>query len=186
MTEFFEIFDEQNQPLHFTKPRHEVHRDGDWHRTIQVFVINEKEQLLCNLRSKDKDVYPAYWDISVGGHIAPMEHSLQTALRELREELGINVQPHELRFVTHFSLDGFDETTHHTDREHATVFIYKTHLNTDDFRMAEDEIDALEFFPVSFIKQSLKSEIPAIRFVPLKTQYSELLDKISDFLTHNE
>ena len=186
MTEFFEIFDEQNQPLYFTKARHEVHRDGDWHRTIQVFVVNEREQVLCNLRSRDKDVYPAFWDISVGGHMAPGEHSLQAAVRELFEELGICLQPQELRFVTHFSLDGFDDSTCHTDREHATIFLYKTHLTASDFRIAADEIDALEFFSIDFIKQSLKADIPVIRFVPLKTQYPELLGKVADFLTQNE
>ncbi|MBC8110222.1 MAG: NUDIX domain-containing protein [Verrucomicrobia bacterium] len=180
MTEYFEIYDEDNQPLHYLKSRGDVHRDGDWHRTIQVFVVNQAEQVLCNLRSKEKDVYPLCWDISVGGHAAPGESSLQTALRELREELGVAVQPQELRFIMHCSLNGKDESTQHIDREHAAVFLYKTHLHTDDFKVAEDEILSLEFFAVPFIKQNLRANIPAMRFVPLQEIYTHLLNKIEE------
>jgi isopentenyl-diphosphate Delta-isomerase len=184
MTEYFEIFTSDNQPLHILKPRHQVHRDGDWHRTVQVFVINPQEHLLCNLRSAAKDVYPRFWDVSVGGHVAPEEPLLHTALRELKEELGIQVRPHELRFLTHYSSEGYDETTQHTDREHAAVFLYKTHLTCPDFDFAKDEIDAIEFLPIHYLKQNFLSSLPEIRIIPMGETYARLLDEIEDGLVN--
>jgi len=180
--EHFEIYDQDNQPLHYSKPRNLVHLDGDWHRTVQIFVINQQEQILCNYRSKEKDVFPLFWDLSIGGHITPGESYLSAAVREINEEIGIKIEPHELRFICHFSLDGYDETTKHIDREHATIFLYKTHFTTADFHFAADEIDAIEYFSFEDIRKSLLSEVPAIRFIPLKEIFIQILAKIEEAL----
>ena len=178
--EHFEIFDNENQPLHYTKARHQVHIDGDWHRTVQIFIINEQEQVLCNFRSAEKDVFPLFWDLSIGGHVSPGESYLNAALREVYEEVGIKLEPHELRFIVHFSIDGWDETTKHIDREHAAIFLHRTHLTIADFDFAEDEIETLEFFSINEIRENILSDVPAIRFIPLRDTYIQILDKIEE------
>ena len=46
--------------------------------------------LLVTQRSDDKDICPAFWDLSAAEHQKPGETGFETAFRGLREELGIH------------------------------------------------------------------------------------------------
>ena len=87
--ELFATFDRSGRELGLC-PRHEVHRQGLWHRSAQVFVFDSKGRLLIQRRAPDKDLYAGLWDYSVGEHLKPGEDYQAGALRGLSEELGIN------------------------------------------------------------------------------------------------
>lgn len=99
LEELFDVLDENGNKTGRTKPRSAVHRDGDWHRAIDVIVINRRGEILLQRRAADKDSFPGMLDISCGGHLAAGEDSLTGALRELKEELGLEVSPEELTFL---------------------------------------------------------------------------------------
>jgi isopentenyl-diphosphate delta-isomerase type 1 len=79
-------------------PRSEVHGNPALiHRVVHVLVFDCRGRLLLQKRSLHKDVAPGKWDTSVGGHVNPGEDIGDAALREAKEELGINRV--ELRFL---------------------------------------------------------------------------------------
>lgn len=39
--DLFDIVDENNQPLGFTKTRSEAHQGDFWHRTVHLYLVNE-------------------------------------------------------------------------------------------------------------------------------------------------
>ena len=43
-------------------PRKEVHKKGLWHRIIVVAIVNEKNEVLIQQRSENKDKNPGMWD----------------------------------------------------------------------------------------------------------------------------
>jgi isopentenyldiphosphate isomerase len=182
MPEYLEIFDEHNQSLQTTKLRRLVHEDGNWHRTAQVYVLNTANELLCNLRSPLKDVFPMLWDVSIGGHLEPGESYAACAKRELAEELGIRVEPAEVQFVTHIKIDGRDEITRLTDREHAGIFVYKTTIPVQQFNYQQEEIVELRYFPLTEIKQNLQSSAPEIAFIPLQKQFLDTISLVENYL----
>ncbi|MGV7468041.1 NUDIX domain-containing protein, partial [Mycobacterium kansasii] len=64
-----------------------MHRDGDYHRAVHVWIYCEStNELLLQKRSDCKDSWPGQWDISSAGHISAGDSSLITARRELHEE----------------------------------------------------------------------------------------------------
>ena len=67
--EYFDILDEHGNKTDRIKPRSEVHRDGDWHRAVHIWIINNQGEILLQRRAPDKDTHPNFWDISVGGHL---------------------------------------------------------------------------------------------------------------------
>ncbi|PPD88186.1 hypothetical protein GOBAR_DD14890 [Gossypium barbadense] len=68
----------------------DVHRDGDYHKAVHVWIFAESTQeLLLQKRADYKDSWPGLWDISSAGHISAGDSSLITAQRELQEELGV-------------------------------------------------------------------------------------------------
>lgn len=89
--------DEFNNPVE-PMPRNEVHSKGIWHRTTQIWIINDRKQILCQRRSLLKDSNPGKWEAFWGGHLAPNQEYVDCALQELREELGISVSKSDLNF----------------------------------------------------------------------------------------
>ncbi len=53
--------------------------------------------LLLQRRSEHKDTHPGMWDVSCAGHITGADGSVETAVRELEEELGVALSESELR-----------------------------------------------------------------------------------------
>ena len=82
------------------KARRDVHRDGDWHRSVHIWLVDYDRGLVgLQKRSLEKDTFPGRWDISAAGHVeAGVTDSRETALRELAEELGISTQEDKLQY----------------------------------------------------------------------------------------
>eukprot|EP00171_Calliarthron_tuberculosum_P016953 IDg16953t1 len=89
--EMFDLLNEDGSPNGVAKARSQVHRDGDLHRSTHIWVIarTSPPQLLLQKRAADKDTFPGLWDVSAAGHIAAGDQSLDSAQRELLEELGL-------------------------------------------------------------------------------------------------
>lgn len=89
-SELFDVVDESNQVVG-QRTRGEVHAEGLRHRAVHIFVFNKHGELWLQKRSHLKDVHPNDWDSSAAGHLDAGENYEQAAIRELKEELGIEV-----------------------------------------------------------------------------------------------
>jgi isopentenyldiphosphate isomerase len=70
--------------------RREMRTDRLRHRSVFVAVVSSRGELLVHRRSMSKDIWPGWWDIAVGGAVAPGESFDSAARRELSEEVGID------------------------------------------------------------------------------------------------
>lgn len=76
--------------------RREIHLRKLLHRAVHIVVLNQSDQVVLQKRSMMKDSHPGWWDISVGGHVDAGEEYDAAAVRELREELGLEGEPREV------------------------------------------------------------------------------------------
>lgn len=107
MEEIFDIVDLNGEPTGKTIPRSEAHRNGIRHRTAHVWLWRRTDdgfEILLQKRSDDKDSFPGCYDISSAGHIPAGCDYLTSAVRELKEELGLDVTADKLVFVGSKSL----------------------------------------------------------------------------------
>jgi isopentenyldiphosphate isomerase len=95
LIEYFDLYDRNGHALGVAKPRDRVHRDGDWHRSVALWIVRSNGRLLLQRRSMDKDTWPGLLTASVSGHFAAGE-GLEDVLREAQEEIGIAVQRADL------------------------------------------------------------------------------------------
>lgn len=100
-SELFDVVTFDGKPTGRTKRRGDVHRDGDWHRAVHVWVTGIDERgpfLTFQRRSLAKDTWPGRLDATVGGHFRAGE-DLPETLREVEEEIGIAVELTDLRYI---------------------------------------------------------------------------------------
>lgn len=137
--ELFDVITEDGLPTGVVKRRADVHRDGDWHRAIHVWVhgIEDGEPfVLYNLRGRHKDTWPGVLDVTVGGHLAAGE-TIAQAFREIEEEIGIVADPLNLRFFETRKAYGTIE------RELQDVFLYRDDRLLGEYRPNPAELEGL-------------------------------------------
>ena len=71
--------------------RAEVHGNNLRHRAVHVLIFDRGGDVYLQQRSRWKDRHPLKWDSSAAGHLTAGENYDQTARRELKEELRVDV-----------------------------------------------------------------------------------------------
>jgi isopentenyldiphosphate isomerase len=109
--------------------RKEMRRRGLWHRSVFIAVMSHDSQLLVHKRAEHKDLWPGWWDVAIGGVVAPGEEWDQAAARELSEELGITGET-----LTHLGRGSY------MDKEVKVVASVYTVTTDGPFTFADGEI----------------------------------------------
>src|SRR5680860_203877 len=137
--ELFDVVHENGSPTGVVKRRADVHRDGDWHRAIHVWVYGANDLgpfLRMNLRGGHKDTWPGMLDVTVGGHLSAGE-TVEQAFREIEEEIGVEADPSRLRFLE--TRPAYGEI----ERELQDVFLYRDDRPLDEYRPNPAELVGL-------------------------------------------
>lgn len=138
-------------------PRSEVHKKGLWHRIIVVAIINEKNEILIQQRSDNKDKNPGMWDISVTGHLSAGQDSLTAATREISEEvsvsLGYSVEVKDFRFMFSYRKEEKVNEDHY-DRQFYDFFILRqSGLRENNIKFQESEVQNIKFVSISKLNE---------------------------------
>ena len=116
------------------------------HRCVYILVFNRRGELFVHLRTPTKDVYPGYWDVAIGGVLAAGETFDQGAVREGREELGVDITPEPL-FPFRYE-------------DAASVvqgMVYRVE-HDGPFQLQAEEIERGEFLPLSEVLERTRTE----------------------------
>jgi isopentenyl-diphosphate Delta-isomerase len=133
--EIFDVVNERDEVIG-QQPRGEVHRLGLMHRAVHVLVFNAAGQVFLQKRSMTKDRQPGLWDSSASGHVDAGEDYDACAMRELYEEIGLQLNAVPKRL---FKLAACADT----DQEH--VWVYRCEAE-GPFRLHPEEIERGDWF----------------------------------------
>lgn len=92
MSEYFDVLNEKGEYTGKVESREICHKEGLWHKAVAVFVVNSKGQVLLQKRSAKKKMWPNMWDITAGGHVDSGEFGFESIIREIKEELGVDIE----------------------------------------------------------------------------------------------
>ena len=158
--EYFDIVTEDGRPTGETVSREDAHRDGIPHRTAHVWIVREKEgrtEILLQKRSEDKDSFPGLYDTSSAGHIPAGDEPLDSAIRELREELGVTASPEELSYAGNFHIR-YDKVFHDQPfRDNEVVSVYVLTRPVDSFTLQESEVSEVRWFDLEEVWNEIVS-----------------------------
>ena len=89
--EKWDLYNAKREKSGITVCRGEIIPKGLYHLSVSVWIVNQQGQYLLSQRHPKKQ-YPLYWECT-GGSVLSGETSLQGAIREVKEELGILLTP---------------------------------------------------------------------------------------------
>ena len=157
--ELLEIVNEAGQVTGIAR-RSEIHGNPAlMHRVAHVLVFNRKGEILLQKRSIKKDVAPGLWDTSVGGHVDPGETPEAAALREMKEELGVEGP---IEFLHSYK--------HSNPYETELVYTFRSVIESG-FKFNPEEIDEIRFWGLDEIKNGIGKEVLSSNFEHEITTY---------------
>lgn len=175
--ELFDILEPDGTPTGRIRERTAVHRDGDLHGTSHVWVIRQKSgpspdsgdyldsqkgwEVLLQKRARGKDAFPGCWDISAAGHMPAGSTFIETACRELEEELGITASEHELELIGMH--DGAIDTQFYgrpfRNHELSAVYVYSCPARVLDFTLQKEEVEAVRWVDMDECLQMVEKDL---------------------------
>ena len=90
--EIWDLYDENKELLGKDHVRGEQLPIDGYHLVVHVWIRNAKGEYLIAQRSANRPTFPMVWEC-VDGSVVKGEDSLQGALREVKEEVGVDLLP---------------------------------------------------------------------------------------------
>jgi isopentenyldiphosphate isomerase len=157
--ELFDVLHPDGSPAGFTKPRRLVHRDGDWHAALHIWVGGADPErgpfVIFQRRSLTKDTFPGRLDVAVGGHVRAGETLADTA-REAEEEIGLAIDLAALTRIGRRFVPLADGDLHDNEIQH--VFAIRSDLPLNAYRLHPEEVDALVALPLGGARRLFADE----------------------------
>lgn len=148
----------------------EAHRKGLFHPTVHVWFYTHDGHLLVQKRAKNKDTFPSLWDVSVAGHIGAGEPVLKAALREVKEEIGLDIWETDLKKIGYFkSVHAHSKTF--LDCEYHHTFACELAVPFRGLVRQESEVDDLRLVPLPALAIELKNIQLSSKYVPHDPDY---------------
>ena len=139
--EYFDIVNEDGETTGKTVSREKAHRDGILHRTTHVWLVRKDGrggyQILLQKRSGDEPK--------------------ASALRELKEELGITATDRQLAYAGRFRIQ-YEKVFHgrlFRDNEVAEVYVYTEPVEAERLILQESEVEEVRWFDLEEVWEEL-------------------------------
>ena len=162
MAEILDIVDENGEPTGETIDRETAHANGIRHRTAHVWIFRERGgrvQVLLQKRADNKDSYPGCYDISSAGHIPAGVDYIPSALRELKEELGVSAKADELIYcgILYIRSDDVFFGKEFHDRQVSKIYALWKDLDESDLVLQKEEVSGVLWIDFDKCVESVKA-----------------------------
>lgn len=170
MDELIDILDSNGKFIGKVEYKSHAHRMGLFHATVHVWFYSSDGNVLLQRRGKNKDIHPLLWDVSVAGHIGAGEEIITSALREIEEEIGLQVSENDLEKIGIFKSrqkhrdDLIDCEFHHT-------FLCKLEVSIEDLRKQDSEVEALKLIQLDQFSNDISDSNSCKSHVPHEAFY---------------
>ncbi len=156
--ELWDVYDAQGRLTGKTHLRALPLSPEEYHLCVHVWTMNSKGEFLLTKRSENKSM-PGLWE-STGGSVTAGEDSFSAALREVREETGVELIPEKGEFLFRYSGLSF----------HCDVWLFRQEFELEKVQLLEGEtceamaadrekirelIENNEFVPYEYIEKFL-------------------------------
>lgn len=164
LQEILEVVDDNDKVIGL-ETREKIHQDGLLHREIHIWFVTAKAEIIFQHRAKDKDTYPDKLDATVGGHVEPGMSYEETAVKECKEETGVDINSNNLVFIGKVKKESFDETTGLTNNAIRSQYAYLYEDPLNDLQIEDGKALGFEEWSIDDISRLSASD--KNKFIPL-------------------
>lgn len=179
MSELAKVLDKKGHALDYGRPIREIHADPNLLcETVHIWIYDPKGFVLLQKRSKNHSSDPGVWDISAAGHVDFGEEPKAAAIREVKEELGLKINPSALnfkdrRYVEHSAKSTYPGLPDYIHNEYVVFYFLELDKETTKINLEDGEVDKFEWLPVEVFESEINkpNQNKYVRFDPSYYQY---------------
>lgn len=133
--EYWDLYDKEGKSLNKKVLRGNKLSDDEYHIVVNAWIKNSNNEFLITRRSINKSK-PLMWECTGGSALAG-ESPLDAAIREVKEELGINLNKDNVSFIgkTNRYYQGCPDILY--------VYLFKCDISLDKIKIQEEEVDSV-------------------------------------------
>ncbi|MDR1917486.1 MAG: NUDIX domain-containing protein [Christensenellaceae bacterium] len=170
-TEYVDVLNENGEPTGAIMRGAEARANGFWTQVVGVVIVNDRQQILLQLRSPNIG-WANLWHVSAGGRVNAGETGLQAAIRETQEEIGLELNESEL----HKIYSGTYITERHGKplRYFDTHYIVHKNIDIANLNLQEYEVAAVKWFELRELKKMVAEKDE--RLTPIWTEWAAIVN----------
>jgi len=126
------------------------HADGRLHREASVLIVNSKNEILIQERDNSGRL-----DYSASGHFPYDEDYLDGAVREVKEELGLDIPRSEFVKVLKHRID---YSGRHINNRFITLWEIRGDYKIENMTINPSEVKSVRYMTVTELKRKIKEE----------------------------
>lgn len=138
--------------------RNEVHQKELWHEVVHIWILDKSKNLLIQWRSQEKKQYAGVWHMSAAGHIASGEGALDTAIREVYEEIGLKILSSKFILLRRSKVEQKIPETGLMDREWVNDYLLIINDDAIEFRLQDDEVKEVKWISLENFAKEIKNK----------------------------
>lgn len=170
--ELIDIVDKNGNFTGQVMDKEEAHDKNLLHNEVAIFIINDNKQVLLQKRSANKRFGANKWGLCAG-HVDTGESLEKAALREITEEVGLDITADDLKPFAEREILIQDINSH------ITYFYYvKSNLDEKDFVIQEEELSEVKWFDLDDIIEMINSNGEATTLIKERIYLFEKLKDI--------
>ncbi len=176
--EKIDVLNEKGEKTGEVISREEVHRLGLWHKCVHIWIVNHKGEILLQKRSPQKATNPNKWTTATSGHLSAGDSSTEGAMRELSEEIGLNVNENELEYL--FTVKESDVNNNQKkqiiEKEFTDVYLIRKDIAIANLKLQEEEVSSVKWFsPDEFKKMVIENDENLVSHREMQMKIIEIL-----------
>ncbi|PPS22437.1 NUDIX hydrolase [Brachyspira murdochii] len=131
MTEIWDVYNRNKQKTGRIHRRGLPLRKNEYHIVIHAWVVNSNDEVIMTKRHKSKKICPNKWECTEGS-ILTGESSIEGAIREIKEEIGLSFEKEEGIFLTSFILE--------RSKTIIDAFMFRRDVKLEELTLQENEV----------------------------------------------
>ena len=111
---------------------------------MYAFIIDNNGMILLQKRSENKKLWPNMWDVTVGGHVDSGEFGRQALIREVREELGIQISDDDIKYIVGSTSINRQENI--INKHYNECYLITKNVDISNITVQKEEVEDVKYF----------------------------------------
>lgn len=177
MDELIDVLNEDGTKTGYCATKKEIYDKGYWYRSVHIWIINDRHELLMQKRNPHKKTYPNLWALSLAGHVLANETSKETGVRELKEELDLDISPDQLKYL--FTIKREQPYKNTSLKVFDDVYLLPWNLDVNNTKLQIEELTDIKFVYYEHLQTILENHDPS--YVPMTEENEKLFTYLKNY-----